>query len=421
MKSRYLVATVFTVVMVALAGTATTPADDAKQTRRERGPIVVSEEAKQIHRDAIVIDGHNDLPMQFRQRRDMSFQRLDITRRQKALSTDIPRLREGGVGAQFWSAYVSVRTADDGVSIKQTLEQIDVIRRMVAAHPDAFEMAGSVADILRIHKEGKIASLIGVEGGHCIDNSLGVLRTFYDLGVRYMTLTHTEHTEWADSCNGEPEHHGLTPFGEQVVREMNRLGMIVDISHVSPETMRHALRVSKAPIIASHSSAYGVCQVPRNVPDDVLKLLAKNGGVVMVNFNAGFIVPSAARVRRDRRKVEDEFKKKYTNEDDLKLALVTWDKEHPIEKANIFHVVDHIEHIIKTAGVDHVGLGSDYDGGITVPQQLEDVSCYPKITQEMLNRGYKRDDIIKVLGGNFLRAFRGVEEASSHAGKKPAG
>ena len=226
------------------------------------GPVVLTDEARRIHRTAILVDGHNDLPWQFREKKDMSFNRIDIRKPQPGLHTDIPRLRQGGVAAQFWSAFVPSESMKDGTAVKQTLEQIDVIHCMVCAYPDTFEMASTVDDIIRIHKEGKIASMIGIEGGHSIDSSLGVLRMLYALGARYMTLTHSENVPWADSATDKPEHHGLTPFGEQVVLEMNRLGMLVDISHVSAETMKHALRVTRAPVIASHSSAYCARCVP---------------------------------------------------------------------------------------------------------------------------------------------------------------
>jgi membrane dipeptidase len=382
-----------------------TTSDDSR-----KGEVQLTNKALQIHREALLIDGHNDLPWQFRKRASLSFTKLDIARPQKSLHTDLPRLRQGGVGAQFWSAYVPVEARKKGTAVRETLEQIDVIHRMVRTYPDALDLALSADDIVRIHKQGKIASLIGVEGGHSIDNSLGVLRMYYRLGVRYMTLTHTETLDWADSATDEPRNGGLTSFGEQVVAEMNRLGMMVDISHVSADTMRHALRVSKAPVIASHSSAYALTPHPRNVPDDVLRLVAKSGGVVMVNFYPGFLTPDGARASKDLFRAARQLRARYPDEREFQAAMSQWQKEHPVQPCTVRTVVDHIEHIIKVAGIDHVGLGSDFDGISVVPRQLEDVSCYPYITQELLNRGYSRDQIHKVLGLNLLRAFRQVEQ-----------
>lgn len=380
------------------------------QSGRTTEKVLLSEEARAIHRDAILVDGHNDLPWQFREKKTFSFRHLDISRARNDLHTDIPRLRAGGMGAQFWAAYVPVSHKKNAV--RETLEQIDVIHRMIRDYPDVFEFAGSVADIERIRKKAKIASLIGVEGGHSIDNSLGVLRTYYQLGVRYMTLTHSADLDWADSSTGTGKNKGLTKFGEEVVAEMNSLGMLVDLSHVSAETMRRALRITKAPVIFSHSSAYALCPHPRNVPDDVLKLVKTNGGVVMVNFYTGFIIPEAIEANKRADEFEKKLRAQTMDEQEVDVALDRYRKENPLPKATIHHVVNHIEHIIKTAGIDHVGLGSDYDGINAVPVQLEDVSTFPLITQELLNRGYTRDEIHKVLGGNLLRVFREVEKAA---------
>jgi membrane dipeptidase len=316
------------------------------------------------------------------------------------------------VGAQFWSAFVPSSFGRKGIAVRETLEQIDVIHRMVRAYPEAFEMAPTADDVVRIHKEGKVASMIGVEGGHSIDNSLAVLRAYYLLGVRYMTLTHSETIDWADSATDAPKSHGLSPFGEQVVREMNRLGMLVDISHVSAETMRHAIRVSKAPVIASHSSAFAVAEHPRNVPDDVLRLVRDNGGVVMVNFFSGFVVPEGARLTRDMFKELRAMQARYPDEKQFSAAMEQYRREHKLPAGTVHDVVDHVEHIIKVAGVDHVGLGSDFDGVTQLPKQLEDVSCYPYITQELLNRGHSPADVHKVLGGNALRVLRRAEEVA---------
>jgi membrane dipeptidase len=402
--------------MTSPPGLALTPGDDKKDdpkpTPKPRDPVKLTDEALRIHLEAILIDGHNDLPWQFRQKSDLSFQKIDLTKPQPRLHTDIPRLLKGGVGAQFWSAYVPAETRKKGTAVRETLEQIDAIHRMVKTYPDTFEMAYTADDIVRIHKKGKIASLIGVEGGHSIDNSLGVLRMLYALGTRYMTLTHSETLDWADSATDQPKNHGLSEFGEQVVLEMNRLGMLVDISHVSAETMKHVLRVTRAPVIASHSSAYALANHPRNVPDDVLLLVKKNDGVVMVNFYPGFINPEAARATRGMFQALRELRAKYSDDKEFEAALQAWQKEHPVAACSVHDVVDHIEHILKVAGVEHVGLGSDFDGITAVPRQLEDVSCYPYITQELLNRGHGKEDIHKILGGNLLRVLRKTEEVA---------
>ena len=376
------------------------------------GKVVLTPEARKIHSEATLVDGHNDLPWMIRERSESLFRKVDIRQPQPKLHTDIPRLKKGNVGVKFWSAYVPASTAHDGTAVRKTLEQIDVIHRMVKKYPDVFEFADSTDDIERIRKQGKIASMIGVEGGHSIDNSLAVLRLYHKLGVRYMTLTHSETLDWADSATDKAKHGGLTKFGERVVLEMNRLGMLVDISHVSVDTMKDALRVSKAPVIASHSSAYSVAEHPRNVPDDVLKLIKKNGGVVMVNFYSGFVVPEGARSMKDLFSAYRRIRKEYPNDKEFKVAWGQWKDAHPVPRGTIHHVVDHIEHIIKIAGIDHVGLGSDYDGIGSVPVQLEDVSCYPFITQELLNRGYDREAIHKILGGNALRAMREAEKVA---------
>jgi membrane dipeptidase len=397
---------------LALVGTVGRAQDKAKSTR-SRAPVQLTPAAERVHQEALVFDGHNDLPWQFRRKRDLSFRTIDLRKDQTALGlhTDIPRLKKGNVGAQFWAAYVSASTGRKGTAVRETLEQIDVIHRMIRTYPEAFEFATTADDVERIRKKGKVASLIGVEGGHSIDNSLGVLRMYHALGVRYMTLTHTETLDWADSATDKPKSNGLSKFGEQVVLEMNRLGMLVDISHVSAETMRHALKVTKAPLIASHSSAFALAEHPRNVPDDVLKLVKTNGGVVMVNFYSGFITPEGVRASRDAYKVYRELKAKHP-EKDLEAAWRAWRKTRTFPSGSVHHVVDHIEHIIKVAGIDHVGLGSDFDGIDQAPRQLEDVSRYPHITQELLNRGYTKEQIHKVLGLNALRVLRAAEKVA---------
>jgi membrane dipeptidase len=375
--------------------------------------VVLTDKALAVHNEALLVDGHNDLPWELRKKDGPSFRSIDLTKPQPRFHTDIARLKKGNVGAQFWSAYVPASTGKAGTAVRTTLEQIDVIHEMVARYPETFEMAGGTDDILRIRKAGKIACLIGVEGGHSIDNSLGVLRNFHRLGVRYMTLTHSESLDWADSCSDAPKANGLSAFGEEVVREMNRLGMLVDLSHVSPETMRAALRVTKAPVIFSHSSARAVADHPRNVPDDVLKLVKANGGVVMVNFYSGFLVPEGARAVRKLAEVARELMKKYGDDQKgFEEAMRAWLKDNDYPAGTVHTIVDHIDHIVKVAGIDHVGLGSDFDGVPKLPHQMDDVSRYPLITQEMLNRGYTREQIHKVLGGNLMRAFAAAEKAS---------
>lgn len=384
------------------------------------GEVIVTEAARELHRSALVIDGHNDLPWQVRTRASRSFDALDISQPQPDLHTDIPRLRQGGVDAQFWSVYVPVDTMDQGRALATTLEQIETVKAMVRRYPETFELALTSEDIRRIHGEGKIASLIGVEGGHSIENSLQVLRQLYDLGARYMTLTHSATLEWADSATDEPKHGGLTAFGEEVVREMNRLGMLVDLSHVSPDTMRHALRISRAPLIFSHSSARGVADHPRNVPDDVLPLVVENGGVVMVNFYSAYVVPESAqrstRQLQRRRQLEEEL----DDPEAVKAALRRWEIQHPIQRGNIHHVVDHIDHLVQVAGIDHVGLGADFDGVSTLPAQLDDVSTYPRITQALLDRGYEPLQIRKILGENVLRVMRRAEQVAEQLAEPAA-
>jgi membrane dipeptidase len=375
--------------------------------------VVVSPEALAIHREALLVDGHNDLPWELRQKDGPAFRSIDIGRPQPRFHTDIERLKKGNVGAQFWSAYVPTDTVKKGVAVRTTLEQIDIVHQLAARHPDAFEMAYSTADIRRVRQAGKIACLIGVEGGHSIDGSLGVLRDYYRLGVRYMTLTHSESLDWADSCSDAPKANGLSPFGEEVVREMNRLGMLVDLSHVSPQTMTAALKVTRAPVIFSHSSARGVADHPRNAPDDVLKLVKENGGVVMVNFYSGFLVPEGARATKRMFEVARELRKKFPAEDAFQEAVKAWSKENDYPAGTVGTIADHIDHIVKVAGIDHVGLGSDFDGVPKLPHQMHDVSCYPFITQELLNRGYSREAIHKVLGGNAMRAFAAAERVAA--------
>jgi len=385
---------------------------DNEAATKARPPVVLTDEARKLHAECLLVDGHNDLPWQMRTEHGASFAKCDIAELQPKNHTDIPRLRQGGVGAQFWAAYAPVETIRKGDATHVVLEQIDLIRDMVDRYPETFELALTADDIERIHGQGKIASLIGVEGGHAIEDSIGVLRMLYALGVRYLTLTHADTLNWADAATDDPRHGGLSPFGEEVVRRMNELGMLVDISHVSPDTMRDALAISKAPVIASHSSAHAIAPHPRNVPDDVLLLIKANGGLVMVNFFSGFVVPESAKTAANMFQVRREFSKQHPDPKDLDKAMKQWEAAHPLEPGTIHDVVDHIDHIVKVAGIDHVGIGSDFDGVSMLPEQLKDVSAYPLITQELLNRGYTPTDIRKIMGENLLRALRGAEQTA---------
>ncbi len=365
--------------------------------------------ARALLRKVILIDGHNDLPWAIRESKTAprDVEAYDLRKRTEG-QTDLARIKEGGLGAQFWSVYIPGEDKAVGYA-KVQLEQIDIAKRVIAKYPDAFELALSADDVERIHNGGKLASLLGMEGGHAIENSLGALRAYYDMGVRYMTLTHNTTLDWADSANDTALHDGLTPFGEEVVREMNRLGMLVDLSHTAPATMAAALRVSEAPVIFSHSSARAICDVPRNVPDAILAQMPKNGGVVMVTFVPGFVSPEVAKLtqpafleykRRTASVTDPEERQRIFKEviGGLKLPRTT-----------IAQVADHVDHVRAVAGVDHVGIGGDFDGNDTWPEGLEDVSRYPYLFAELVRRGWADEDLTKLAGGNVLRALRGAE------------
>jgi membrane dipeptidase len=373
-------------------------------------------EVRQILREVPLIDGHNDLPWQFRKlKKDITAIDLstDTSKLPQPLITDIPRLRAGGIGGQFWSVYVPV-TPSGPPAVQAVLEQIDLVHQLVARYPGTFELALTADDIERIHRQGKIASLIGMEGGHSINNSLAVLRMTYVLGARYMTLTHTKNTDWADAAGDQPLHHGLTPFGESVVLEMNRLGMLVDLAHVSDDTMRAALRVSKAPVIFSHSSARALCNHARNVPDDILALVRANGGVVMACFLPGYLnEPNRAHFTLAMAE-RDRLEKLYPdNPDRADAEMETWRRAHPSPPASLTDVANHIEHLAKVAGIDHVGIGSDFEGFHGSVEGLEDVSKYPALLAELMRRGFTPDDIKKVAGLNLLRVMRQAEAVSA--------
>ncbi|MBI1723312.1 MAG: membrane dipeptidase [Gemmatimonadetes bacterium] len=371
--------------------------------------------ALRLHREVPMVDTHNDHPWEMRDQRVMAFDAHDMTGPLPSFHTDVLRLRAGGVGAQFWSIFLYDSMIHQG-AIRVTMEQLDIVKRMEARYPDVFAPARTADDIVRAHRQGKIASLMGIEGGHAIENSLGALRLFYDLGVRYMTLTWNNDVPWADANIGAHLHNGLTPFGYEVVREMNRLGMLVDLSHVSDSVMAQVLRTSAAPVIFSHSSARALADHPRNVPDWILRGLPQNGGVVMVNFNCGFVDSAMAAQSGARRRAQAQLRVQFGGDSvGYRTALAAWDAAHPASAARptIAQVADHIDHIRRVAGVDHVGYGSDFDGISCTPRGLEDVSTFPRLTGELLRRGYSDDDVKKVIGLNLLRAMRQAEAVAA--------
>ena len=359
--------------------------------------------ARELLRRFPLIDGHNDLPWALRYRGE-----TDLSRPVAGTHTDLPRLTAGGVGGQFWSVYVPASFAGDN-AVAAVLEQIDLARRMIAGYPDALELALTAADVERIFASGRVASLLGAEGGHAIADSLGVLRILYTLGVRYLTLTHNMNVGWADSATDVKAAGGLTDFGRDVVREMQRIGMLVDLSHTSPDTMHDTLDVATAPVIFSHSSARAVCDSPRNVPDDVLARLPGNGGVAMVTFVPGFVSQECAdwlaglKAEAARRGLDPR------DFDHLDRVLPEWQAAHPQPRATLAQVADHVDHVREVAGVPHVGLGGDFDGTPDVTVGLEDVSTYPALFAELLARGWSEPDCAALAGGNLLRALRGAE------------
>ncbi len=393
-----------------------------------------------------IIDGHNDLPWELRERYDGDLDKIDLgadTARlpraanapadQVALMTDIPRLRAGHVGGQFWSVWIPVSVTGPA-AVKMTMEQIDLVKRMAERYPAHLTMAYSADDIGRAFKAGRVASLIGIEGGHQIDNSLAALRQFHALGARYMTLSHSARNDWADSATDDPVRQGLTPFGVAVVREMNRVGMLVDLSHVSPAAMKAALAASRAPVMFSHSDARALVDHPRNVPDDVLKLLAQNGGVVMVNFYPGYVSQAAADWDADyaaevSRGNSPPFAGRYLGQPErASAALAAWTRAHPAPAVTLAMVADQVDYIRKVAGVDSVGIGADLDGIPSAPVGLDGVDKFPKLFEELARRGWSDEDLAKLASGNILRVLRASEavarrlqatEAPSNAVFKP--
>ncbi|MGW4302426.1 dipeptidase [Streptomyces sp. NPDC004646] len=369
------------------------------------------DEARSLLREFPVVDGHNDLPWALREQVAYDLTARDIAGHQNAhLHTDLPRLREGGVGAQYWSVYVRSDLPD---AVPATLEQIDCVTRLIERYPDALAPALTAADMEAARASGRIASLMGAEGGHSIANSLGTLRGLYALGVRYMTLTHNDNVDWADSATDEPKAGGLTAFGREVVREMNRLGMLVDLSHVAATTMRDALDASSAPVIFSHSSARAVCDHPRNIPDDVLERLPANGGMAMVTFVPKFVLQAAVdwTVAADENMRAHGFHHLDTTEEGMKVHRA-FEESHPRPIATVSTVADHLDHMREVAGIDHLGIGGDYDGTPFTPDGLNDVSGYPNLVAELLDRGWSKPDLAKLTWQNAVRVLGAAEDVS---------
>lgn len=400
------------VLALSLAGVAQAQAVDPKIAAR----------VEKVLAKTPLVDGHNDVPWAARQRFGSHPERLDLSADTTKLAapgeggmmTDIPRLRAGRVGGQFWSVYIP-SSFDGPIAVQMTLEQIDIVKGLPARYPDVFEMAYTADDVFRIHKAGRIASLVGIEGGHQINDSLAVLRQMYAAGARYMTLTHALNTRWADSATANPAHGGLTPFGKAVVAEMNRLGMLVDLSHVSDETMKDALEVAQAPVIFSHSGAKGAAEHARNVSDEVLALVKKNRGVVMINFMTTYVSRARTEWAADRSAEQARYNAPpfgglYIGQPEkAKAALAAWDAAHPKPPVTLAMVADHVEYVAKVCGVDCVGIGSDYDGIPDTPEGLEGVDKFPALLAELARRGWSDEDLGKLAGGNVLRALKEAE------------
>ncbi|HXG91208.1 MAG TPA: dipeptidase [Blastocatellia bacterium] len=419
---------IFCLAMILAASTGFAYKNQSKQNDKSAQPdadAALRARAEKLHREAIVIDTHNDVTSPLLEGFDLAMRGDDAAAKTKT-HTDIRRMKEGGLDAEFFAVYVgkefvNKKPSEGGGAARRALDIIDVVYDQVRRHPDALEMAYTADDIRRIAKKGRVAALMGIEGGHAIEDSLRALRMFYKLGVRYMTLTHTNTNDWADSSgdinDASVQHHnGLTDFGREVVREMNRIGMMVDISHVADKTFYDVIETSRAPVIASHSSARALSDHPRNMSDDMLRAIAKNGGVVMVNFYDVFLDQRKVDFNKRANAKEEELKKQFPNDQKrVEEEMKRWREANSPGKTPLSVLIDHIDHIRKVAGIDHVGIGSDFDGvPLTgVPEGMEDISKLPNITIELMKRGYSDADIKKVLGENFLRVMSQVERVAS--------
>jgi membrane dipeptidase len=398
-------------LLLAAASLITVPAMAQSSDSSRAIDSKVQQRIDRILKRTPLIDGHNDLPEQLRENYKLDTAGLERggAARAKPLMTDMARLKEGRLGGQFWSVYIDGTVIGDE-AIRQTIEQIDTVHRLVRAYPNDLAWALTADDIVKAHKAGKVGSLVGIEGGRQIGGSLAALRLFFDAGARYMTLTHNQTTEWADSGTDAPKWNGLAPFGREVIGEMNRLGMLVDLSHVSPDVMRQAIQLSKAPVIFSHSSAGGLVPHPRNVPDDVLRMLPANGGVVMVNWVPGFISQAVWDWTASRAAEEARLKAIYrASPTSVEEKLKAWDAANPRPATGVKEVADHIEHVARIAGHDHVGIGADLDGIPYTPNGLDSVAAYPIVFAELIRRGWSDENLAKLAGGNVLRALRGAE------------
>jgi membrane dipeptidase len=396
-----------TTALLAILTAAAAPSDDDALRRR----------VDKILAKTPLVDGHNDTPWALRSRVAGRLGEVPFDEHthdlERPMHTDIPRLRAGGAGAVFWSVWIPT-SLEGPEAVVTVLEQIDLVHRMVERWPDHLELALTADDVRRIHKQGRVASLIGMEGGHSIANNLAALRTTYRAGARYLTLTHWQTIDWADAATDAPEHDGLSPFGEEVVREMNRLGMLVDLSHVSAPTMHDALDVSAAPVIFSHSGAYGVNPHPRNVPDAVLDRLPDNGGVVMVDFLPNYVSEAVFTWWTHRQAEAARLEALHLGQPvAAEQALAAWEAAHPKPRSTLGQVADHIDHIAKRIGPEHVGIGSDFDGMHDQPDGLDDVAAVPALLVELLRRGYSDSEVAGIAGGNALRALQAAEEVAA--------
>jgi membrane dipeptidase len=377
---------------------------------------VSEERVVELLRGVPLIDCHNDLLWELRKAREQGDELTDVGRRVSRLHTDLPRLEEGGLRGQFWSVYVPSDLSEPHAAVTMTLEQIDALFSLVRSHPDRLELARTADDVERIAAAGRVASLVGVEGGHSIGGSLGVLRILAGLGAGYLTLTHNEDTPWADSATGERAHGGLTTFGEEVVRELNRLGMLVDLSHVSEDTMRQAIEVSRAPVLFSHSNARARCDVPRNVPDDVIELVGRTGGVICVTFVPWFLTAGGAEANAAGWSEIERLRATHPGDPEtVRAAMERYEEQHPTPESSVSDVADHVDHIREVAGLDHIGVGGDFDGSPGMPDGLEDVSRYPALFAELAGRGYTDGDLAKIAGRNVLRVMREAERVAAEA------